>query len=182
MSNGRRCAGGDRGNREDRAGARSRSYGRRSQLENDGYTTGLRRGVIRVPSTDDARAAVRPYQVPTLAGTHAGDACGTTKARSPGTRFPSVPGRSFQRVLVTPPSAGSSDDLPNPLTRNHARARLFAKPRFIESGREPETLHKKAAIDAELGAGDVVAVLRAEIHAGPRHFLRLREPLHWDLV
>src|SRR5215471_13378158 len=89
---------------------------------------------------------------------------------------------SSSRLGYPSPSAGSSDDLPNPLTRSHARARLFAKPRFIESGREPETLHKKAAIDAELGAGDVVAVLRAEIHAGPRHFLRLREPLHWDLV
>ena len=102
MSNGRRRAGGDRGNPGDHEGSRSRSYGRREAARKRWIHHPATKGVIRVSSTDDARAAVRPYQVPALAGTHAGDACGTTKARSPGTRFPSVPGRSFQRVLVTP--------------------------------------------------------------------------------
>ena len=93
----RRCASVDRSDctiTQRREGARKPA--RRRMDTPPGYE-----GVVRASSTGDARAAIRPYKVPALAGTHAGDACGTTKARSTGTMFSSVPGQLFAGAAVS---------------------------------------------------------------------------------
>ncbi len=46
----------------------------------------------------------------------------------------------------------------------------------------PPSLHQQAAVDRELGAGDVVAVGRDEIDDGAPHLLRRPEALQRDLV